>query len=658
MCANGHKDAVTEPESVRALFAAAPGAWGIGARMGAAAGLFAIDADLYKPGEAGASAKAFIERLSTLNILPLTRTHKTVNGGVHYIYSSDTAWPNCAPAPGVEVKGEGGYIVVPPTPGYSVTRAGVVAAPEALQQMLQQSRQSARDTSTDALKAQILSGDSFHEAAAQLSAKLAAGGAPVESIQKTLNDVFAASVAANPAHPRHDRWAQVVENKGGELVRLSTSAASKFNPITVSDRLREAAERAGLVSTFAIPANVDESLVPMVLPSSFTDWPFDGYAGTDELNILNQKFVAYPILAETETAIISAAPKAGKTLIAQTIAMHIAAGSDIGPDIKVPERRPVLYFALESQVAIRRRLVAWRKSVDPNGTLLTAETFPFFVAERPLNLTNEGARKELAAKIAAADRMVQEKGFPPLGLVVFDTLTKLMPGGNQNQAEDTSAVFSVIDEIKLLGVTACNMFIHHDNRQGQTRGSTNIQAEPDILFGVSHDEDTDLMRLTIRMARSIDDDSTFYFRKVDTTLGKTPEGYEIKAPLAIPHDIAGPAYQEDSRLKKLMMEEEVLAAVAAKGVGGHFFLALHKELCDKFTVEKYPPGNATALGEKTQLYWEQMLPRTGRAIGNTMLQPNFVKTKRGARAEYRLESIIVKAIAPVDLGSSLQAGQR
>jgi hypothetical protein len=56
---HGHKDASTDPDTIAEMFAEAGArAHGIGGRMGKAAGLLAIDADTYKPGEAGASARA------------------------------------------------------------------------------------------------------------------------------------------------------------------------------------------------------------------------------------------------------------------------------------------------------------------------------------------------------------------------------------------------------------------------------------------------------------------------------------------------------------------------------------------------------------------------------------------------------------------------
>jgi hypothetical protein len=56
--------------------------------------------------------------------LPRTRTHRTMSGGWHFLFKwpADRAPRNSASkiAPGVDTRGAGGYIVMPPSSGYSI----------------------------------------------------------------------------------------------------------------------------------------------------------------------------------------------------------------------------------------------------------------------------------------------------------------------------------------------------------------------------------------------------------------------------------------------------------------------------------------------------------------------------------------------------------
>ncbi|WP_135470515.1 bifunctional DNA primase/polymerase [Crenalkalicoccus roseus] len=119
----GFKDATTDPAEIRRTFAH-PAAAMIGMPTGAASGVIAIDVDT-KDGRQG---RAWLDANS--HRLPQTRTHYTINGGLHLVFR----WPgrtvrNSAGriAPGVDVRGDGGYIIVPPSPGYSIADDAPVA---------------------------------------------------------------------------------------------------------------------------------------------------------------------------------------------------------------------------------------------------------------------------------------------------------------------------------------------------------------------------------------------------------------------------------------------------------------------------------------------------------------------------------------------------
>jgi len=118
--ATGFKAATKDREQIRTAFER-PGADMIGVPTGAPSGLIAIDVDV-KPGHDG---RAWLE--ANIDALPPTRTHKTRSGGTHLIFRApgDVEIRNSSGrvASGVDVRGEGGYIIVPSSPGYSVQDA-------------------------------------------------------------------------------------------------------------------------------------------------------------------------------------------------------------------------------------------------------------------------------------------------------------------------------------------------------------------------------------------------------------------------------------------------------------------------------------------------------------------------------------------------------
>lgn len=116
------EEATTDPDRLRRFWTRWPTA-NIGLPMGARNGLVALDID-NKNGVNGAVVVAALE--ADLGALPATWTQTTPSGGTHKIYTSTAAAQirNSAsvirgvPAPGLDIRGEGGYPVVAPSRGY------------------------------------------------------------------------------------------------------------------------------------------------------------------------------------------------------------------------------------------------------------------------------------------------------------------------------------------------------------------------------------------------------------------------------------------------------------------------------------------------------------------------------------------------------------
>ena len=126
----GFKDATTDPGRVSALWTL-HGGEKIGMPTGEASGIFVVDVD----------------RLEALEELPPelrrelseTLTIRTPSGGYHYYLNHIAGITNkrgTLPA-GIDIRGTGGYVIVPPSEGYTVERRAPVAdAPEMLLEVL------------------------------------------------------------------------------------------------------------------------------------------------------------------------------------------------------------------------------------------------------------------------------------------------------------------------------------------------------------------------------------------------------------------------------------------------------------------------------------------------------------------------------------------
>lgn len=116
----GFKAATTDPTAVRRIFSH-PAVALIGVPTGEASGVDVLDLDPGHGADAWHAANA--------HRLPLTRAHRSRSGGLHLLFIHEPGVRNSQSriAPGVDVRGEGGYIIVPPSPGYSVHTAAPIA---------------------------------------------------------------------------------------------------------------------------------------------------------------------------------------------------------------------------------------------------------------------------------------------------------------------------------------------------------------------------------------------------------------------------------------------------------------------------------------------------------------------------------------------------
>jgi hypothetical protein len=110
----GCLDATSDQEAVRKLFARAPNATLVGVACGPASGVDILDIDPRHGGDAWEQ--------QNLDRLPETLIHGTPSGGRHYVFRHHPGVRNRqgAPAPGVDVRGAGGYAIWPPSLGYQV----------------------------------------------------------------------------------------------------------------------------------------------------------------------------------------------------------------------------------------------------------------------------------------------------------------------------------------------------------------------------------------------------------------------------------------------------------------------------------------------------------------------------------------------------------
>lgn len=163
-------------------------------------------------------------------------------------------------------------------------------------------------------------------------------------------------------------------------------------------------------------------------------------------------------------------PGAGKTFIALDAALSIACGLPDwhGDKLQAGERPAVIYIASEGSFDLRNRVLAWLKARDkpaPAGFLLIEQTINFMNAED-------------MGKLLRTIRGVS--GMRP-ALVVVDTVSRALPGADENLQKDMTIFVRSCDAVKEAFQCAV-LGIHHAGKSGDMRGSTVLLGAGDYVF--------------------------------------------------------------------------------------------------------------------------------------------------------------------------------
>lgn len=166
----------------------------------------------------------------------------------------------------------------------------------------------------------------------------------------------------------------------------------------------------------------------------------------------------------------------GKTFWTLDLAGHIAAGiSWRGRRVRLGL---VVYVAAEAGASILRRFSAWR---DHHLSESREARAPLAIITRATNLLNVVEVEELLEEL----RAISDEAGLPLALVIFDTLSRSIAGGDENSAEDMTLVIGAADAIRdQLGAAVA--IVHHSGKDATkgARGHSSLFAAADCVVSV------------------------------------------------------------------------------------------------------------------------------------------------------------------------------
>jgi hypothetical protein len=235
------------------------------------------------------------------------------------------------------------------------------------------------------------------------------------------------------------------------------------------------------------------------------------------------------LLDREQTGIFIGESGCGKTFLALDGALHVAAGLPwFGRKVS---QGAVVYVAAEAGRSIENRVIAWRDAHDLDG-----KDIAFAIITSPLDLCH-AERRDADALIAA----IRGAGIKPV-LLVIDTVSRALAGGDENSSADMGALVRSLDHLRdELGAHVLG--VHHlgkDTGKG-ARGHSLLRSAVDTEIRVERNDANGIATATVTKQRDGIAGEGLAFKLRQVELGSDQDGDPVTSCVVEPVDEIAPA---------------------------------------------------------------------------------------------------------------------
>lgn len=281
--------------------------------------------------------------------------------------------------------------------------------------------------------------------------------------------------------------------------------------------------------------------------------------------VLGGAYLVKGLLDVAVMAVIYGPSNSGKTFWTIDLAYHIAIGAPWRGRRVI--QASVLYLAAEGGRGVINRVAALKQA---HGVL----DVPLAVKRAGLDLLHDQADLQHIVDLSAE---VKARLPDAPHLIVIDTLSRVMAGGDENSAADMTALIRNIDAIRAT-TGATTLLVHHTGKDAArgARGHSSLRAATDTEIEIANEDGA--RAAVVTKQRDHNGGETFAFDLESVTLGTDQDGDEVT-----------------SCIVKIADAEEFKAAKkAAKGRGKNQQIIM--EAFDQMVGEGMARGNPGGVG--------------------------------------------------------------
>ena len=258
------------------------------------------------------------------------------------------------------------------------------------------------------------------------------------------------------------------------------------------------------------------------------------------------------LLSSGAMSVIYGPSNSGKTFFALDLAYHIAIGAPWRGRRVV--QASVLYLAAEGGTGVLNRISALKRR---HGVC----DVPMAVKRAGMDLLHDQADLQHIAELSAQVKARNPQA--PL-LIVIDTLSRIMVGGDENSAADMTALIRNVDGIREL-TGAHIVLVHHtgkDTAKG-ARGHSSLRAATDTEIEVANDNGARAAMVTKQ--RDYQGGETFAFNLESISLGFDQDGDEVTSCVVVETDET--EFKEQRAIQKVTGAQKLVLEAIDQMIG-------------------------------------------------------------------------------------------
>ena len=226
----------------------------------------------------------------------------------------------------------------------------------------------------------------------------------------------------------------------------------------------------------------------------------------DIMNLPEPTYLIDEMIIEEALGFVFGPPGCGKSFLTIGMALSIATGQSTWFNRGIKKHGPVIYISSEGTGDMKHRIRAWQKEIGHSD-----DETPFYLIRQSLNFMLGADVDRLIKAVAAVSTKL---GQSPVAIFV-DTVSRVLPGADENLQKDMTLFISACDILR-------NTFhstvvgVHHTSRAGNLRGSTVFDGAGDFLLGIEREAGESVGQIHAKKIKSAVDgwDQPFEMKKV------------------------------------------------------------------------------------------------------------------------------------------------